>query len=76
MYTPIERDVAGQTQLMPSIIRAANRKTFLPRDSSGDQGSPGAGRDESLGGVQSHALALAAVAPGHFNTVTDTRASS
>src|SRR5437763_510572 len=28
MYTPIERDVAGQKQLMPYIIRAANRKTF------------------------------------------------
>jgi len=28
VYTPIERDVAGQKQLMPYIIRAANRKTF------------------------------------------------
>jgi pyruvate/2-oxoglutarate dehydrogenase complex dihydrolipoamide acyltransferase (E2) component len=27
VYTPIERDVAGQKQIMPSIIRAANRKT-------------------------------------------------
>jgi pyruvate/2-oxoglutarate dehydrogenase complex dihydrolipoamide acyltransferase (E2) component len=27
VYTPIERDVAGQKQLIPSIIRAANRKT-------------------------------------------------
>ncbi len=28
VYTPIERYVAGQKQLMPYIIRAANRKTF------------------------------------------------
>ncbi|HLJ32850.1 MAG TPA: 2-oxo acid dehydrogenase subunit E2 [Ktedonobacteraceae bacterium] len=28
VYTPIERDVAGQKQIMPHIIRAANRKTF------------------------------------------------
>ena len=28
MLTYIERDVAGQTQIMPYIIRAANRKTF------------------------------------------------
>jgi pyruvate/2-oxoglutarate dehydrogenase complex dihydrolipoamide acyltransferase (E2) component len=28
VYTPIERDVDGQKQLMPCIIRAANRKTF------------------------------------------------
>jgi pyruvate/2-oxoglutarate dehydrogenase complex dihydrolipoamide acyltransferase (E2) component len=27
VYTPIERNVAGQKQIMPSIIRAANRKT-------------------------------------------------
>jgi pyruvate/2-oxoglutarate dehydrogenase complex dihydrolipoamide acyltransferase (E2) component len=27
VYTPIERDVAGQKQIMPTIIRAANRKT-------------------------------------------------
>src|SRR5438874_9317324 len=27
VYTPIERNVAGQKQLMPAIIRAANRKT-------------------------------------------------
>jgi pyruvate/2-oxoglutarate dehydrogenase complex dihydrolipoamide acyltransferase (E2) component len=27
VYTPIERDVAGDSQIMPSIIRAANRKT-------------------------------------------------
>ena len=27
VYTPIERDVAGQKQIMPYIIRAANRKT-------------------------------------------------
>ena len=27
VYTPIEHDVAGQKQVMPSIIRAANRKT-------------------------------------------------
>jgi pyruvate/2-oxoglutarate dehydrogenase complex dihydrolipoamide acyltransferase (E2) component len=27
VYTPIERDVAGQTHIMPYIIRAANRKT-------------------------------------------------
>src|SRR5947209_9269842 len=26
VYTPIERDVAGQKQLIPTIIRAANRK--------------------------------------------------
>jgi pyruvate/2-oxoglutarate dehydrogenase complex dihydrolipoamide acyltransferase (E2) component len=26
--TPIERDVAGHSQIMPHIIRAANRKTF------------------------------------------------
>ncbi len=29
VLTYIERDVAGQKQIMPSIIRAANRKTFL-----------------------------------------------
>ena len=28
MYTPIERNVAGQKQILPSIIRAANRKTL------------------------------------------------
>jgi pyruvate/2-oxoglutarate dehydrogenase complex dihydrolipoamide acyltransferase (E2) component len=28
VYTPIERNVAGQKQIMPSIIRAANRKTL------------------------------------------------
>jgi pyruvate/2-oxoglutarate dehydrogenase complex dihydrolipoamide acyltransferase (E2) component len=28
VYTPIERDVAGESQIMPSIIRAANHKTF------------------------------------------------
>jgi pyruvate/2-oxoglutarate dehydrogenase complex dihydrolipoamide acyltransferase (E2) component len=28
VYTPIERDEAGQKQLMPYIIRTANRKTF------------------------------------------------
>ncbi len=28
VYTPIERNVAGQKQILPSIIRAANRKTF------------------------------------------------
>ncbi len=28
VYLPIEHDVAGQKQIMPSIIRAANRKTF------------------------------------------------
>jgi len=28
VYTPIERDVAGQKQIMPHIIRAANRRTF------------------------------------------------
>ena len=28
VYTPIEREVAGQKQIMPSIIRAANRKTL------------------------------------------------
>jgi pyruvate/2-oxoglutarate dehydrogenase complex dihydrolipoamide acyltransferase (E2) component len=27
VYTPIERDMAGQKQIMPYIIRAANRKT-------------------------------------------------
>jgi pyruvate/2-oxoglutarate dehydrogenase complex dihydrolipoamide acyltransferase (E2) component len=27
VYTPIERDVAGHSQLIPAIIRAANRKT-------------------------------------------------
>jgi pyruvate/2-oxoglutarate dehydrogenase complex dihydrolipoamide acyltransferase (E2) component len=27
VYTPIEHEVAGQKQIMPSIIRAANRKT-------------------------------------------------
>ena len=27
VYTPIEHEVAGQKQVMPSIIRAANRKT-------------------------------------------------
>jgi hypothetical protein len=29
VYTPIERDVAGQKQSITCIIRAANRKTFL-----------------------------------------------
>ena len=29
VLTYIERDVAGQKQIMPSIIRAANRKTIL-----------------------------------------------
>ncbi len=28
VYTPIERDVAGQKQIMPTIIRAANHKTI------------------------------------------------
>jgi pyruvate/2-oxoglutarate dehydrogenase complex dihydrolipoamide acyltransferase (E2) component len=28
VYTPIEREVAGQSQIMPYIVRAANRKTF------------------------------------------------
>ena len=28
VYTPIERDVGGQKELMPYIVRAANRKTF------------------------------------------------
>jgi pyruvate/2-oxoglutarate dehydrogenase complex dihydrolipoamide acyltransferase (E2) component len=28
VYTPIEREVAGQKQIMPYIIRTANRKTF------------------------------------------------
>jgi pyruvate/2-oxoglutarate dehydrogenase complex dihydrolipoamide acyltransferase (E2) component len=28
VYTPVERDVAGQKEIMPYIIRAANRKTF------------------------------------------------
>src|SRR5260370_31062364 len=28
VYTPIERNVAGQKQIMPAIIRAANRKTL------------------------------------------------
>jgi len=28
VYTPIERNVAGQKQIMPSIVRAANRKTL------------------------------------------------
>jgi len=28
VYTPIERDVAGDSQIIPTIIRAANRKTF------------------------------------------------
>jgi pyruvate/2-oxoglutarate dehydrogenase complex dihydrolipoamide acyltransferase (E2) component len=28
VYTPIEREVAGQNQLVPYVIRAANRKTF------------------------------------------------
>src|SRR6266496_3303702 len=28
VYTPIARDVAGQKQIMPYTIRAANRKTF------------------------------------------------
>ncbi len=28
VYLPIERDVAGDSQIMPYIIRAANRKTF------------------------------------------------
>jgi pyruvate/2-oxoglutarate dehydrogenase complex dihydrolipoamide acyltransferase (E2) component len=28
VYTPIARDVAGQKQIMPHTIRAANRKTF------------------------------------------------
>jgi pyruvate/2-oxoglutarate dehydrogenase complex dihydrolipoamide acyltransferase (E2) component len=29
VYLPIEHDMAGQKQVLPSIIRAANRKTFL-----------------------------------------------
>src|SRR5574340_905487 len=29
VFTYIERDVAGQKQIMPYMIRAANRKTFL-----------------------------------------------
>jgi pyruvate/2-oxoglutarate dehydrogenase complex dihydrolipoamide acyltransferase (E2) component len=28
VYIPIERDVAGEKQIMPSLIRAANRKTL------------------------------------------------
>jgi pyruvate/2-oxoglutarate dehydrogenase complex dihydrolipoamide acyltransferase (E2) component len=28
VYTPIERDLAGEKQLIPYVIRAANRKTF------------------------------------------------
>jgi pyruvate/2-oxoglutarate dehydrogenase complex dihydrolipoamide acyltransferase (E2) component len=28
VYTPIEREVAGRSEIMPYIIRAANRKTF------------------------------------------------
>jgi pyruvate/2-oxoglutarate dehydrogenase complex dihydrolipoamide acyltransferase (E2) component len=28
VYTPIERDVVGHSEIMPYIIRAANRKTF------------------------------------------------
>ncbi len=28
VYTPVERHVAGDSQIMPTIIRAANRKTF------------------------------------------------
>ena len=28
VYTPIERDMAGQKQIIPYLIRAANRKTF------------------------------------------------
>ncbi len=28
VYTPIEHDMAGQKQVLPSIIRAANRKTL------------------------------------------------
>lgn len=28
VYTPIEHEVAGQKQIMPHIVRAANRKTF------------------------------------------------
>jgi pyruvate/2-oxoglutarate dehydrogenase complex dihydrolipoamide acyltransferase (E2) component len=28
VYTPVERDVAGQKHIMPTIIRAANRKTL------------------------------------------------
>ncbi len=28
VYTPVEHDVAGQKEIMPYIIRAANRKTF------------------------------------------------
>ncbi len=28
VYTPIEREVAGQKELVPYVIRAANRKTF------------------------------------------------
>jgi pyruvate/2-oxoglutarate dehydrogenase complex dihydrolipoamide acyltransferase (E2) component len=29
VWTPIEHEVAGQKQIMPYIVRAANRKTFL-----------------------------------------------
>ncbi|HZU02612.1 MAG TPA: 2-oxo acid dehydrogenase subunit E2, partial [Ktedonobacteraceae bacterium] len=28
VYTPVEREVAGQKEIMPAIIRAANRKTL------------------------------------------------
>jgi Pyruvate/2-oxoglutarate dehydrogenase complex, dihydrolipoamide acyltransferase (E2) component, and related enzymes len=62
VYTPIERDVAGQKQLIPCIIRAANPQN-LSRDSSRDPSSPNAGRGKSQGGLQSRPLALAAVAP-------------
>ena len=62
VYTPIERNVAGQKQLMPYIIRAANHKTFreIHQEIRAAQVQD---MSKSLGGVQSHPLALAAVAP-------------
>ena len=51
VMTYIERDVAGQKEIMPYIIRAANRKT-VPRDSSRDQSSQGGGYGKSRGGSQ------------------------
>ena len=47
VYTMIERDVAGQKQPTPYIVRAANRKT-VHENSSRDSGRPGAGRRKRL----------------------------
>src|SRR5438874_1228793 len=42
VYTPIERNGAGQKQILPSIIRAANRKTLREIDHETIDGAPAA----------------------------------